>query len=241
MKKQLTSAILILLSLAAFSAKPKFHKKLMAYCESAKTEFNQISEERKAQLDEIAQYIAEKSKKNEKIVLTIICTHNSRRSHIGQIWSKTAAYYYGIDNFESFSGGTAATAFNPRAVDALNRAGFKIVKSSMGDDKNPKYLASLGNNFNNMMMYSKVYNDSQNPQSNFAAIMVCSEADKSCPVVPGAEARFALPYDDPKFYDNTPQETEKYDERVRQIGREMLYLMSKAKESIILSAESSKK
>jgi hypothetical protein len=35
-------------------------------------------------------------------------------------------------------------------------------------------------------------------------------------------------YDDPKDFDGTLQEEAKYDERTRQIAREMLYLFSKA-------------
>jgi len=37
-------------------------------------------------------------------------------------------------------------------------------------------------------------------------------------------ARFALPYDDPKQSDGTPTEVKTYDERCRQIAREMLYM-----------------
>ncbi len=142
---------------------------------------------------------------------------------------------------ESFSGGTQATAFNHRAIAALNRAGFQIVKLNSGTESNPKYSGSMGRDLGGYIMYSKKYNDMQNPQSNFGAIMVCSEADKSCPVVPGAEARFSLPYDDPKFYDNTASEKAKYDERVRQIGREIFFMMDYAKKQLVSRAESVKK
>ena len=40
------------------------------------------------------------------------------------------------------------------------------------------------------------------------------------------------PYDDPKAFDDTPAEAEKYDERSQQIAREMLYIFSKAKEQL---------
>ena len=33
--------------------------------------------------------------------------------------------------------------------------------------------------------------------------MTCSQADKTCPVVKGAETRIAIPYDDPKEYDGS--------------------------------------
>ena len=77
-------------------------------------------------------------------------------------------------------------------------------------------------------MFSKKYDHSQNPQNAFAAIMVCSNADEACPFIPGADARFSLPFQDPKQHDNTPQEGRQYDERCRQIAREMLYTMDNA-------------
>ncbi|MCK4776283.1 MAG: protein-tyrosine-phosphatase, partial [Candidatus Krumholzibacteria bacterium] len=60
----------------------------------------------------------------------------------------------------------------------------------------------------------------------FCAVMTCSQADKNCPVVVGASMRVAIPYDDPKAFDGTDQEAANYDERCRQISREMLYLFS---------------
>jgi hypothetical protein len=59
--------------------------------------------------------------------------------------------------------------------------------------------------------------------------MVCAEANESCPIVPGADFRLGLPYQDPKAFDNTPQQNEKYDERCRQIAREMFYVFSQIK------------
>ena len=68
-----------------------------------------------------------------------------------------------------------------------------------------------------------------NPEKDFAAVMTCSHADEHCPFIPGATARIALTYDDPKDFDDTPLESEKYRERVMQIGREILYAFSQVK------------
>ena len=81
-------------------------------------------------------------------------------------------------------------------------------------------------------MFSKKYADKTNPQEKFAAILVCSSADKGCPVVFGADARFAIPFDDPKSFDDTPQESEKYLERCRQIAREMFFVMSYTQQTL---------
>ena len=56
--------------------------------------------------------------------------------------------------------------------------------------------------------------------------MTCNNADEGCPMVFGAEARFPIKYDDPKEFDNSSQQTEKYAERSLQIASEMFYVFS---------------
>ncbi len=183
-------------------------------------EFDQIPKERRPLLLRLRAYIQKKLASNTPIALNYICTHNSRRSHISQIWSATAAHYYGVPQISHFSGGTEATAFNPRAVAAMQRAGFKIENPG---GNNPHYLVHFGAEVEPLECFSKTFDDPFNPKTHFAAIMTCSDADKNCPFVPGTEMRLPLTYEDPKVADDTPQEQSKYDERVAQIGREILF------------------
>lgn len=217
------------------NSEPKFYKKLQQYSETLEAEFDKIDQERKASLEEIGAYIAEKRQAGEAVKINVICTHNSRRSQMGQLWLEAAAAWYGVDEVHGFSGGTEGTAFNSRAVDAMNRSGFKIFKTNAAD--NPTYQAKMGKSYSPKIMFSKKYDDDMNPAKGFAAVMVCSEADASCPIVPGAEERYSLPYEDPKHFDGTPSETEKYDERCRQIAREFFYLMAHAKKQLIIAEE----
>lgn len=196
---------------------------LQAYADSLTSEFDLIPEERKAALRQMAAYIRGQKDSSLPVQLTFICTHNSRRSHMGQIWAATAAAYYGVDGVETFSGGTEATAFNPRAVAAMERAGFSI--DSTGES-NPRYRVHLQQGDAGLLCFSKKYDDAANPQKDFAAIMTCSQADADCPFIPGAKFRLSLPYNDPKEADGTPEETSRYDERCRQIGRELMYAFS---------------
>ena len=189
-----------------------------------KGEFAQIPNERKPIIKELTEYIAQKAKAHQKIKLNFICTHNSRRSHISQVWAQTAAHYFGIDNVETYSGGTEATAFNPRAVKAMKDAGFDI--SIKKDGTNPVYEARYTSDSAGLTLFSKTYDDAFNPKNDFAAIMTCSHADENCPLVIGATKRIALTYNDPKDFDGTPQEAAKYKERVDEIGREILYAFS---------------
>jgi arsenate reductase len=210
-------------SLAAENLSPMLAK----YVAARTAQFDVIAADRQAKLDELATYIRKQRDAGEPVRLVFICTHNSRRSHMAQLWAAAAAASYGIDDVETFSGGTEATAFNPRAVAALERAGFEI-KTSAPADANPKYLVRLSSGADPIECFSKVYDQAPNPKSDFCAVMTCSSADKACPLVSGATLRLAIPYDDPKVADGTPDETATYDERCAQIAREMLFAFSHA-------------
>lgn len=210
--------------------KNKLYPKLQSYAEQLATNFESIDTERKMKLQEIGDYIIEQKKSSKNVDITVICTHNSRRSHFGQVWLQVAAYYYGVEGITTFSGGTEATAFNTRSVAALERAGVKIqMTTAQESDTNPVYSVSVGNKFSKTLMFSKKYTHTQNPQKDFVAIMVCSDADKNCPLVMGANARFAIPFEDPKVSDNTPSESQTYDERCKQIGTEFFFVMNYVK------------
>lgn len=197
---------------------------LKDYVKKLEFEFSLIPKKRQGELKEVVRYIASTLAVGNTVNLTFICTHNSRRSHISQIWAQTAVYYYGIDNIHCFSGGTEATAFNPRAVKAMRKTGFEIEPTDVSG--NPIYKVKFAPKAPLLKAFSKQFNDPFNAQSGFAAIMTCSDADEACPVIPGAEKRFSITYRDPKEADDSDEEEKQYTERCQQIGREMFYLFS---------------
>lgn len=201
--------------------------KLQVTTESLVKRFAGIPPKRRELLRQLTTFVEQRVQSGQTVYLNFICTHNSRRSHLSQLWAQAAAHYYAILNVQSYSGGTEATAFNPRAVKAMREAGFDIIKIKDGD--NPVYDVRFADGVNPVTAFSKVYNDPFNHNRDFAAVMTCSHADENCPLVFGATARIALTYDDPKEFDGTPQETEKYKERVEQIGTEILYAFSQVK------------
>lgn len=188
-------------------------------------DFSSISDNRKKELEVLSQYIQSKRNANEQVQLNFICTHNSRRSQFSQLWAQVAADYYGVLT-QSYSGGVEVTEFNQRAIASLIRTGFII--DSQGET-NPHYSVKWKNEGALLTMYSKLYDDDFNPNSNFAAIMTCSHADENCPIVIGCEKRISIRYEDPKAFDDTPQETEMYDRRSLEIAKEMMYVFSKVK------------
>ena len=103
-----------------------------------------VSDERKEVLKPLADYIQNKVNTNEEIRLNFICTHNSRRSHLSQIWAQTMAFHFGIKNVYCYSGGTEATAMFPKVGETLVNQGFQIQKLSQ--EQNPVYAVKFDDN-----------------------------------------------------------------------------------------------
>lgn len=183
-----------------------------------------ISAERKEILEPLADYIRKRQSKGEIIRLNFICTHNSRRSHLSQIWAQTMAFHFGIKNVFCYSGGTESTAMFPKIAETLSRQGFNILKLS--ETSNPVYAVKYAQNEHPVICFSKEYSHAFNPSGHYAAVITCNSADEACPVVYGAETRFPVKYDDPKAFDGTAEMDAKYAERSLEIGEEMWYLFS---------------
>ena len=202
------------------------YPELKATIERLGTESELIAPERRQLLEAIATWVDQRLASNVGADLLFICTHNSRRSHLAQAWAAAAAVYQGIDGVRCFSGGVEVTEVHLNIVDALIRQGF-IVDGS--DGPNPAYMVNIDPELEPALCWSKLYDDPENPQKDFAAVMVCSDAEEACPFVAAADARFSLPYRDPKEADDRPEEQRVYDERSLEIAREMVYLFSKVK------------
>ena len=188
-----------------------------------------ISDERKIILQPLIEFISSKISKNEEVRLNFICTHNSRRSHLSQIWAQTMAYYYQIENVFCYSGGTESTAMFPKISETLTNQGFEILKLS--ETENPVYAVKFAENEHAVICFSKKYNDDFNPKSAFAAILTCDSADENCPIVYGAEARIPIKYEDPKKSDGTPEMNETYFNRSLEIATEMKFVFENLRKS----------
>ena len=182
-----------------------------------------ISEKRRGVLQPLINYIQSKKDTKSLIQLNFICTHNSRRSQFSQIWAAVAAHAFNME-ITSLSGGVEVTAFNERAVNSLQRMGFAI-QSNGGE--NPKYEVEYATQTDKLVMFSKLFDNEVNQVDQFAAVMTCDHADENCPFIPGSEERISVQYVDPKAFDDTSEEANRYDERSYQIASEMFYVFSK--------------
>ena len=187
---------------------------------SFKTE--KITEERKKNFLPLIEYINKKRAKNEHIHLNFICTHNSRRSQLSQLWAAVLGHYHQLA-LSTYSGGVEITACNERAITALRTQGFTVKQT--GAAENPLYTISWGEvSFG--AYFSKLYNDSSSPTQDFSAVMTCAHADENCPFIAGAEERIPLRYEDPKRFDDTDNEEEAYLNKSIEIATELHYIFS---------------
>ena len=185
---------------------------------------NTIPEQRKTVLQPLVDFIQHKISNGQQIRINFICTHNSRRSHLSQVWAQTMAHYFSIQNVVCYSGGTEATALFPMVAKTLQNSGFQI--DTIAEGNNPIYSIKYATNEHPIIGFSKKLDDSFNPTAEFAAVMTCSQADGACPFIAGAEQRIPITFEDPKEFDHTPQQAEKYKERSLQIATELFYVFS---------------
>ena len=186
-----------------------------------------LSKDRKEVLQPLIEYIQKKVNHQEKIRLNFICTHNSRRSHLSQIWAQTMAFYYETPNVTCYSAGTEATALFYMVAETLKKQGFEYEK--LDEATNPIYAIKFDCNEPPVVAFSKTLQHAFNPISNFAAVMTCSSANEACPFVSGAEKRFSVQYEDPKKFDNTDEMQQGYWDKSIEIATEMAYVFSKIK------------
>lgn len=190
-----------------------------------KSSFEVISEERKKVLQDLVRRIQQI--KQDEVNLVFVCTHNSRRSHLAQLWWQVASEEHDFSFLKTYSAGTETTRIHPNTLKVLMKQGFSVESRFLQEnlsEENPKVeLSYFGNR--SVKCFSKTISDNSLPEQ-FIAIMTCGHAEVNCPFIPQAEFRFSLTYEDPKISDGTSQMEQTYLERSRQIGREAFYALS---------------
>ncbi len=193
----------------------------------ANLDISSINEDRKLVLRSLVHYIQNNVDVKRAVELNFICTHNSRRSHLSQVWAQTMAAHFGIRKVFCYSGGIEVTTLFPMVAETLKNSGFQVITISKGE--NQVYSVKFSEKAHSIICFSKTFDHDFNPKSKFAAVMVCSDAEEKCPFISNAEKRLSITYEDPKAFDNTPEQAEKYQERSLQIATEMYYVFSRIK------------
>ncbi|MEO9571193.1 MAG: hypothetical protein ABJH82_03300 [Polaribacter sp.] len=189
-----------------------------------------LTNDRKELLVKISKGIAVEYKNEGIVNLNFICTHNSRRSQLGQVWGFFAANYFNL-NINSFSGGTEVTAFYRNTVKTLQSVGFTFHLANFSH-QNPKYVISFKGTSKSIFGFSKRFDNKENTKP-FIAITTCNNADTNCPFIPEAIYRFHLPFVDPKSSDGTELQDESYLKTNQQIAAEVYFIFAEVKKLLV--------
>ncbi len=205
------------------------NSEIKKYIQKVVIDLGKIPQKRKKILLEIVSYIKQNYLIEDRSNIIFICTHNSRRSQLAQCWLSVSCRYYNLNKINTFSGGLEITSLNSNALNALKRSGFIV---NHIDTKDNIYLLKTSKKNKGQTLYSKKHDSKNNPQRKFLAIITCSDANKQCPVVRGADKKIFLPYHDPRISDGSGLEKTTYDQSCFNIAQEMFYIMKKVKEVI---------
>lgn len=215
--------------------KAALHPDIAAHLETLKTSLDRIEPPHRDAGRALADWIATNHREGATFPVAVVCTGNSRRSALGAMMGNAAASFLGMLEVRFVSAGTTPSAFNPRTIATLRAIGFEIEATGENappgpaGEPNPKYQVRWGAGPDQQLTeFSKALGDPALPRDDFAALMVCDEADAGCPFVPGASARISMPFEDPKSADGTAEESSRYAETRDAIGRLLLAAMSEA-------------
>ena len=190
-----------------------------------------MNKEFKSFFSKINQYNPEKDKKNylddvvskiEKILpitnnIVFLCTHNSRRSQLCQVWGSILSKIYNID-LKFNSAGTEKTEVYKTVFYCFSNVGVEIKDSKV-------FYRDLSLSLN-----SKVLEEIQSDK--FISIMTCSDAEKSCPSDSRSIKNISMTYQDPKVFDYTEKEKDEYLKTSKLIAKELNYVLKKLVDSI---------
>jgi len=205
--------------------KANFFPEILDYCRNLELLSGGIKKERKTKLAVLAAQIKQLKRELSPVEIMVVCTHNSRRSHMGELWLRVGIDYYGLSNLRIHSAGTERSAINIRTIRSFQAIGL-LVEKSMNKEENPNYKINWRTDEKSYTGYSKEIGSEELPTNGIVSILVCEDAAENCPFIVGSKLRINLPYEDPKRYDDTLEERTKYLERNLEIGSEMFYLLS---------------
>lgn len=202
----------------------KLYPILNEYVKDFPKEFRKIPEDRRYRLNEIVYYLEEQEEQRAPWQLTFISTNQTSVSHMTQVWSKVAAFYFGMEKFQSFSAGIKPESISINAILSMEKAGFIVYKTNVGGMD--VYRVKYSYNLDPIVIFPKKLNHVKNPYDNFMAVFVDENADMNIQNIKGTYNRLLLTYTDPLGYSGSAIEAQVYDDSCRKIAVEMFYVFS---------------
>ena len=182
---------------------------------------------RRPALRSCAAAIARQLDARGEVSVVAVCTHNSRRSQLAEVWLAVASAAAGLGGVSVCSGGSDPVAVAPGAIAVLRERGFRVEADTA--DANPR-LRVRGHGIEREL-YAKPLGEAVAgvPLRGGVALMVCAAADAACPPVPQVGYRARLPFADPRHADGTPGEAAAYRAASDRIEAEMRWLVRESR------------
>lgn len=208
----------------------KLYPILNEYVRDFPKEFRKIPEDRRYRLNEIVYFLEDQEKNNEPWQVLFISTNQASVGQMAQVWSKAAAYYFGFNKFNSFSGGIKPSEISVNMITTLENAGFIVYKTEIGGID--VYRVKYSYNLNPIVTFPKKIDHVKNPYHDFMAVFVEENADINIQNIKGTYNRLLLTYDDPVGYDGSDDEELIYKESCRRVAVEMFYVFSQLRKRL---------
>jgi hypothetical protein len=202
----------------------KLYPILNEYVRDFPDEFRKIPEERRYRLNEMVYYLEDQRKQKAPTQITFISTNEATVSQMAQAWSKAAAYYFGFTDFQPYSGGLNPDLISENTIIALEKAGFIVYKSDVGGLS--VYRIKYSYNLDPIIAFPKKISHTKNPGDNFMAVILDGNADLNINNIEGTYNRLFLEYEDPKGYEGSEIEKDKFNESCKNVAVEMFYVFS---------------
>ncbi|MBC8111544.1 MAG: hypothetical protein H7Y04_10830, partial [Verrucomicrobia bacterium] len=174
-------------------------------------------------LHDIATYVINNFLENQFSNLLFVCTHNSRRSQLCQVWGQIAAFHYDLPLVKCFSGGLETENVSEKILQTLEHAGFHVDNPETQNVYNPQHKVYYSTEFDYISLFSKPYNDAGNPKNNFCTVMNCTPSGEKYQQIDGSKLNVSLIYQNPKDNDDKPDETQVYKQISYKVSLEMFY------------------
>tara|TARA_Y100000385_G_C12818907_1_gene519498 strand:- start:311 stop:757 length:447 start_codon:yes stop_codon:yes gene_type:complete len=143
---------------------------------------------------------------------------------MAQVWAQCIADDLNLDFLICHSAGTEKSIFHTNAIEALVNRGFVFEKESTPSSQG--YGVSWKRGGSSMLCFSKTLADASLPKEDFIAVTTCDDADRECPLIPGATHRISLPFVDPKGSDFSANTHQIYSEKSDEIANQIFYVLS---------------
>ncbi|NJN27464.1 MAG: hypothetical protein HC819_16570 [Cyclobacteriaceae bacterium] len=208
----------------------KLYPILNEYIKDFPKEFRKIPEERRYRLNEMVYYLEEQEKNRNAWQLMFISSNQSTVGQMAQVWAKIAAYYFGLEKLQTFSGGLQAEPISVNTILALEKAGCIVYKNDLNGLN--VYQVKYAYNINPIILYPKKTDHVKNPANDFMAVFVNEHADMNMRNVRGTFNRLLLPYEDLSAYDGSAIDTRQYEESNRKMAVEMFYVFAQLRKRL---------